>query len=113
MISRHWRRVWGHLELVSAEKSKERLFEEVRFKDRFGCVKIEAQILNCSQLLSKYNTAIKLGFEALRGTELADPWGFFVPFISGIKIRKSCLLELFLRITCVSQRNSTSDGFEL
>lgn len=73
MISRHWRRVWGHLKLVSAEKSKERLFEEVRFKDRFGCVKIEAQILNGSQLLSKYNTAIKLGFEALGSTELADP----------------------------------------
>lgn len=38
---------------------------------------MEAQILNCSQLLLRYNTAIKLGFEALGGTELADPWGFF------------------------------------
>lgn len=54
------------------KNSKERLSEEVRFKDRFGCVKIEAQILNSSQLLSRYNTAIKLGFEALGGTELTD-----------------------------------------
>lgn len=46
------------------KKSKERLFEEVRFKVIFGCVKIEAQILSRSLLLSRYNTAIKLGFEA-------------------------------------------------
>lgn len=103
MRSRHGRRGWRHLELVDAEKSKERLFEEVRFKDRFGCVKIEAQILNCSQLLSRYNTAIKLGFEALGGTELADPWGFFMPFTSGRKSRKSSLLEQFLRITCIRE----------
>lgn len=102
MRSRHWRRGWKHLELVDAEKSKRRLFEEVRFKDRFGCVKIEAQILNCSQLLSSYNTAIKLGFEALGGTELADPWGVFMPLTPGRKSRKFCLLEHFLRITRIS-----------
>lgn len=97
MISRHWRRVWGHLELVSAEKSKERLFEEVRFKDRFGCVKIEAQILNCSQLLSKYNTAIKLGFEALSNTELADPWGFLYHSLQELKLGNPACWNCFLR----------------
>lgn len=44
---------------VGAEKNKERLFEEARFKDRFGCVKIEAQILNHSQLLLKYSAEKK------------------------------------------------------
>lgn len=111
--SRHWRRGWRHLEFLEAEKSMERLFKEVRFKDRFGCVKTEAQFLNRSQLLLRCNTAIKLGFEALRGTELADPWGLFRLLTPGRKSRKSCLLEQLLRITCISQRNSTPDGFGL
>lgn len=84
----------------------------MRFEDRFGCVKIEAQILNHSQLLSGYNTAIKLGFESLGGTELADSWGFSRHSLQDEKeksCRKSCFLEQFLRITCISQRNSTSD----
>lgn len=47
-------------------------------------------------------TAIKLGFEALGGTELADPWGFFRPFTLGKRFRKSSLLEQFLRMTTIS-----------
>jgi len=77
MRSRHQRRGWWHLKLVYAEKSKERLFQEVRFKDIFGCVKIEAQILNHSQLLSRYNTAIKLGFEVLVAQNWQIPAFFY------------------------------------
>lgn len=76
---------------VGAEKNKERLFEEARFKDRFGCVKIEAQILNHSQLLLKYSAEKKkkIGFEALGGTKLAHPWGFLCYSLQEEKRRKS------------------------
>lgn len=76
------------------------MFEEVRFKDIFGCMKIEAQILSHSLLLSRYNTAIKLGFEALSATELADPCFYLVLFLinSERKSGKPHLLEQFLRI---------------